>query len=123
MSEFTIRGNFAEVQASFAAIAARLQQTGVTVSRDVGERAATRAREFAHVGPDPTHPPGRPHMRDTILSTPLGGGRARVTAEGGAVFEEARGGDHAFLTRAVQAVEPEALTLWEQSARAALNAE
>jgi hypothetical protein len=78
------------------------------------ERVVQEARDLAHIGPDPTYPRGRPHTVETIRLQPLNQFATRVLANYGAPWEEARGGDHAFLTRAVERVEPEALVHFEQ---------
>jgi hypothetical protein len=120
VSEWTILSNHVAVITALADLQGGLRLLGETVSRDTAAQVAAKAREYAHVGKDPTYPRGRPHMRDTIALQPLNQYATRVVADGPAIFEEARGGEHAFLTRAVQAVEPGALDHFEQLGRAAV---
>ena len=73
-----------------------------------------RAKELAHIGPDPTYPRGRPHTIETIRLQPLNQFATRVLANHGGFWEELRGGDHAFLSNAVAQITPQALDRFTQ---------
>ena len=93
-----------------------------TVSRDVAELVAERAAQTAHVGPDPTYPKGRPHSVDTIAVQPLNQYASGVVGDYGIPWEERRGGEHAAISNAAQAVEPDALSRFEQLSLEAVRA-
>lgn len=115
MANIRITSNHQQVIKTLEDLQAKIgNPLAVTIHRWAGERVVERAREFAHVGPDPTWPRGRPHTVETIRLQPLNQYASRVLANYGAPWEEARGGEHAFLSRAVAAVEPEALVHFEQ---------
>lgn len=105
MGAITFSSNAATVAHTLADLVAGLPAFGQQVSRDSADRIVAKAKEFAHVGKDPTSPPGRPHMRDTIGAVGVNQYTSRVQALGPAIYEEARGGDHAFMSRAVAAVQ------------------
>ena len=112
--EFRLVSNHVKVIKSVDDLIAGMTLLGATISREGAEMVAREARGFAHRGPDPTYPAGRPHMADTIALQPLNQHATRVIAEGASKFEEDRGGDHAFLSRAVEVAEPQAAQRFEQ---------
>jgi hypothetical protein len=115
MATWRVVSNHQQVIHSLETLKSRIgNPLAVTVHAWAAERVATEARGLAHVGPDPTWPRGRPHTKETIRLQPLNQYASRVLANYGAPYEEAKGGEHAFLSRAVARVEPEALVHFEQ---------
>jgi hypothetical protein len=115
MATFAITSNHTEVIKCLEDLGRIVGNTvGVEISRDTAQRVAERAYGYAHVGKDPTSPKGRPHTRDTIRVRALNQYASQVVADHGAFWEERRGGDHAFLSRAVADIEPSALIRFEQ---------
>lgn len=115
MAEFRVTSNHQQVIQTVDDLRAKIgNPLAVVVHPWAADAVATKARDLAHVGPDPTWPRGRPHTKETIRLQPLNQHASRVLANYGGPHEEARGGEHAFLSRAVAIVEPEALVHFEQ---------
>lgn len=115
MADFIIVSNHQQVIKSIEDLQAKVgNPLAVTIHRWTAERVAETARGLAHIGPDPTYPRGRPHTYETVRKQPLNQYATRVLANYGAPWEEKRGGDHAFMSKAVEIIEPEALVHFEQ---------
>jgi hypothetical protein len=106
MSEFRLISNHAAVIRKIGDLQAGITQVGVTVSREAAEAVAGAMRAVGHVRTGKTV--------GSIALQPLNQYATRVVAGYGAPWEERRGGDHALLTRAVEAVEPQALQRFTQ---------
>lgn len=91
-----------------------------TVSKDVADLVAAEAAKRAHVSPQT--PKGRPHSVDTIAVQPLNQYASGVVGDYGIPWEERRGGDHAAISNAAAAVEPQALQRFEQLSLDAVHA-
>ena len=122
MARWRTNTNRGAVLKSMADLERGLTLVRATVSRDVADLVAEQAAKLAHVGPDPTYPKGRPHSVDTLAVQPLNQYASGVVGDYGIPWEERRGGDHAAISTAAQAVEPDALTHFEQLSLDAVHA-
>lgn len=97
-----------------AHLQAGLARVAQSVPYQIADDVAAQAHTFVHI---------RSGITDRSIAVQRGPApdSAQVVAGGGARFEEERGGDHAFLSRAVQAAAPQARATAEQAIRAELK--